>query len=133
MLVVRLRYNKSSLDFNIFYLQYFPPPLLRPTTATTTQPPAPPDLFFNKRILAVKVVFRIHYRVQKAPGLYIAKEYPAQPSNQFSYTVFPTVQSVRLESRRGRTTFCRPVPSSTQIARRFRVEDVGPRSHLPSF
>ena len=50
-----------------------------------------------------------------------------------AHPVFPTVQSVRLESGRGRTTFCRPVPSSTQIARRFRVEDVRPRSHLPSY
>ena len=48
-------------------------------------------------------------------------------------SVFPTGQSVRLESGRGRTTFCRPVPSSSQIARRFRVEDVGPRGPLPLY
>jgi len=42
--------------------------------------------------------------------------------------VFPTGQSVRLELGRGRTTFCRPVLSSSQIARAFRVMDVGPRS-----
>jgi len=45
-----------------------------------------------------------------------------------SSAVFPTGQSVRLELGRGRTTFCRPVPSSSQIARAFRVKDVGPRS-----
>ena len=41
-------------------------------------------------------------------------------------SVFPMGQSVRLESGRGRTTFCRPIQSSSQIAR---VEDVGARSH----
>ena len=42
--------------------------------------------------------------------------------------VFPTGQSVRLEPGRGRTTVCRPVPSSSQIARAFGAKDVGPGS-----
>ena len=48
------------------------------------------------------------------------------------YSVFPTVQSVRLEAGRGRTTFGRPVPSTSQNARQFREKDVGPARHPPS-
>ena len=56
---------------------------------------------------------------------------PGEPCNELD-AVFPTVQSVRLEPGRRRTTFCRPVPSSSQIARQFRVEDVGPHRPPPS-
>jgi len=39
------------------------------------------------------------------------------------YSVFPTGQSISLESGHGQTTFCHPVPSSSQIARRFQVQE----------
>ena len=58
------------------------------------------------------------------PALIVAKQGGSKVARMlhihyWSRSVFPTGQSVRLELGRGRTTFCRPVPSSSQIARAF--------------